>query len=101
RPPGEVIDDLRAFERGRQVVLGEIDRQEREPLLLARPGEVALLGGARVVVRETVDADHVVAGCEEAVDEVRTDESSRSRDDHPHEVTLSSLKDDALRTMAE
>ncbi len=47
-------------------------------------GEVRLLDAALVERVEVVEADHLVAAREEALGEVRADESSHSCDEEPH-----------------
>ena len=84
RPPGEVVHDLGAFERRPEIVLREVERLESEAAVRARLADVALLGDARVVVGEAVDADHLVAVAQDALDEVRADEAGRAGDDDFH-----------------
>ncbi len=63
-----------------EVHRAEVALDHAEARLGERAGEVRLLHPPRVVVREAVDADHLVAAREQGVDEVRSDEAGAAGD---------------------
>jgi hypothetical protein len=67
-------------ERG-EGALCQVELDEREAGLLLRLLDVRLLDASRVVVREGVDADHVVAPPEERLGEVRAEKAGAARDE--------------------
>ena len=84
RLAGEVPDHVDSGEEGVEVGLEQVLLDETEPRVGERIGDVRPLEGDVVVVGEAVDADHVVALRQEAVDEGASDESGGAGDDHVH-----------------
>src|SRR5207245_2641462 len=81
---GQVIDDVRTLQRGREIGVDEVELFEREVAMALRHLEVLLLASAAVVVGEAVDADHLLAVGEQALAEVRADEPRGAGDDGLH-----------------
>lgn len=74
-------DRVDFLEERLQTRLGEIELDEPEVAVPGAMLEVALLGGARVVVREGVDADRRAASSAERLDQMRADEAGAARDE--------------------
>jgi hypothetical protein len=72
---GQVEDAVAAGDERGQVRGVEVLLDEREARLLAQAGEVGLLVGARVVVRERVEPQDAVTALEQRLAQVRADEA--------------------------
>jgi len=76
-----VIDDACAIKQGSEVGVHEVDLFELEVVLAARHLEVLLLQRPLVIVGEAVDPHHLMAGGQQPLAEVRSDEARGPRDD--------------------
>ena len=80
---GEVEDDPRAVQQLVQVDVDEVGLVQREVAVHARDLEVSLLATAVVVVAERIDRDHLVPVREQALAQVRPDETGGAGDRNP------------------
>src|SRR5205807_8104827 len=81
---GEVVDDIGTLQRGGEVGVDQVELLEREVAMAPRGLKVLLLASAPVVVGEAVDADHLLAVSQQALAQVRADESGGAGDDGLH-----------------
>src|SRR6202011_1125255 len=59
--PGEVIDDIGAFQRGCEIGIDEVELLEGEVAVVPGHLQVLLLSSTPVIVGEGIDAQHLVA----------------------------------------
>jgi hypothetical protein len=78
---GEVEDAVAAGDERGQVGGVEVLLDQREARVLAQAGEVRLLVGAGVVVREGVEPQDAVTALEQRLAQVRADEARGARDE--------------------
>ena len=69
-----------AGEQRREIGRQQVVLAEREPVLSFEPGQVLLLYASRVEIGESVHADHLLTGVEQALRQVRADEASDAGD---------------------
>ncbi len=86
----QVEDHVGAVQNGRELVVAQVGRHEAKGVVLVGGGQVALLHGPRIVVREAVHALHFVAIRQQAIHEVAADEAGRPGD-HAREGPVGGL----------